>query len=176
MEHLISRAGVAFVFDFSKISDEIKHQLMLHGATQKIGDAAANSRKAARELMPDGKDGDPVFEAKVTEVATNFMAKVADSLYSGEWTSRTAGETVDEFTKEMRILVRAALKTAWGKKSPKWAEFTGLSDEKQNERIDQAFSKNEAHFLPLVEKRIAEKIAEREEAKKLQSALSGLDL
>ena len=66
----VSRAGHDVEFDLTKLNAETIAQLVLHGLTQKVGDAAA------------GKAGDEALAA---------MQKVMDQLHEGSWTMRRSG-------------------------------------------------------------------------------------
>lgn len=66
----ISRASHDVEFDLTKLNAETIAQLVLHGLTQKVGDAAA------------GKSGDDALAA---------MQKVMDQLHEGSWTMRRSG-------------------------------------------------------------------------------------
>lgn len=85
-----------------------------------------------------------------------------DRLIAGTLGTRSGGGGVDEFTTVMRQVVRGAVKAKLGAKSPEWAEFTGLSDADQNERLAAIYAKNEAKMKPVVDAKVAERAAERE--------------
>jgi hypothetical protein len=68
--HDIARAGHNVQIDITKLRADTIAQLVLHGLTQKIGDAAA------------GKKGDDALAA---------MQQVMDQLIAGNWTVRKAG-------------------------------------------------------------------------------------
>jgi hypothetical protein len=62
-------------FDVNAYSDAIKHQAMLHGISQKIGDAAAGCESS--------------------EEAVDYINKTAAALEKGDWTTKSpAGEKV----------------------------------------------------------------------------------
>jgi hypothetical protein len=62
-------------FDVNAYSDAIKHQAMLHGVSQKIGDSAAGCESS--------------------EEAVEFINKTAAALANGDWTTKSpAGEKV----------------------------------------------------------------------------------
>jgi len=68
--HTFNRADREMTIDASKLSPEIVTELVYHGLTQKIGDAAA------------GKKG---------MVAAEAMRKVIDALLAGDWGVRRTG-------------------------------------------------------------------------------------
>lgn len=137
--------------DLDKLSPEIVTRLAFHGLTQKLADAAANS-----------KDEDS---------ATAAMQKAADGILAGNW-KRRASDGVSLEKAIGRSLVRAAMKAQFGAKSPEWAKFIGLSDDDQNEKLDENFDANRAHFEPLVSEKIAERKRKAAEKKELVSAVS----
>jgi hypothetical protein len=108
--------------DVSALSPEIVARLAIHGLHQKIADAAAGATNEAE--------------------AVAAMQKAVDAVVAGEWTSRVAGAGVDEETKVARSVTMAVAKTSMGAKSPEWAEFTGLSDEAQAEKLDAWFQEH----------------------------------
>ena len=67
-------------FDLAKCSDEMKLQLMLHGASQKIGDSYASAKSATADL-----DIDPA------EWSREQAAAQVQNLYDGDWTVRGTG-------------------------------------------------------------------------------------
>lgn len=137
--------------DLGKLSPEIVARLAVHGLHQKIADAASGAETEAE--------------------ATASMQKAVDAILAGEWTQRTGGGGVDEFTLVMRQIVRGAMKAKFGAKSPEWTEFTGRDDAAQNAKFQEVFDANEATFRPLVEARVAERAAERARKGKLAGSL-----
>ena len=128
--------------DLDTLTPDMVRNLALHGLKQKIADAASGA------------------EDEVT--ATAAMNKAIDAIQAGEWSSRgSGGEGVDEFTACARRLCRNVVKDSWGAKSPKWTEFTGLSDAEQAAKLDQVFADNEAALRPAVESEVAERQAKR---------------
>lgn len=121
--HTFTRAKVEIAVEVEKLSPEMQRLLMLHGLTQKIGDAAAGAENA--------------------EVAKGLMEKVRDALYAGNWgVTRSAGG-VSEETQIQRKIVREMLKVAFGgAKGEKWCEFTGKSETEQTEFLDSVWAKN----------------------------------
>lgn len=95
------------------------------------------------------------------EAVGAFNGKL-DRLIAGTLGTRSGGGGVDEFTVVMRQVVRGAVKAKLGAKSPEWSDFTGLSDDAQNERLAAIYAKNEKAFKPVIEAKIAERAAERE--------------
>lgn len=120
--------------DVTKLSAEIVAKLAVHGLHQKIADAAAG--------------------AQTQDEAEAAMGKAVDALLAGDWSSRTAGEGVDERTRVARSVVFAALKSKFGAKSPEWAEFTGRAQDAQNTRLDEIFAEHEATFAKAVDEEI----------------------
>lgn len=70
--HVFNRAGVEMTVNMDLLRPEILAELVYHGLTQKIGDAAAGSKGNADE-------------------ATGMMAKVRDALYEGNWGVKREG-------------------------------------------------------------------------------------
>lgn len=138
--HSFTRAGVEMSIDISKLTPDIIEQLIRHGLTQKIGDAAANAKAVATET------GVPI-----ADVAKAMMEKVRDALLAGDWgTVRTGGNSVSEEVAIQRAVMRDAMKAAFGAKSPKWAEFTGKTDAEQATILDNLFAKNAEALAPKV--------------------------
>ena len=67
------------VFDVNKCSEEMKLQLMLHGASQKVGDTYAGAKQAT-----DGTEIEPEVWAHGEAVAA------VDKIYAGDWNVRRA--------------------------------------------------------------------------------------
>lgn len=138
--HTFTRAGVEMSIDIAKLSPEIIDQLIRHGLTQKIGDAAANAKAIAAET-----------KSTVAEAAEGMMMKVRDALLAGEWgTVRTGGAGISETVAIQRAVMREVMKTSFGAKSPKWKEFTGKTDAEQATILDTLFAKNATALAPKV--------------------------
>jgi hypothetical protein len=73
---LVITAGETVLrYDINAYSDAIKHQAMLHGFSQKLGDSAAGCESSAE--------------------AIEYIGKTADALTKGDWTTKSpAGEKV----------------------------------------------------------------------------------
>lgn len=69
--------GTEATFDLSKVGDATRHQLALHGASQKIGDSYAGAG--------DEEIADPLAYAK------ERVADTIAQLYAGEWRTASAG-------------------------------------------------------------------------------------
>jgi hypothetical protein len=93
--------------------------------------------------------------------AIGAFGKKLDKLIAGTLGTRSGGDGVDEFTTVARQMIRTAMKSKLGAKSPEWAAFTGLADADQNVKLDANYAKNEAHFKPFVEAKVAERSADR---------------
>lgn len=72
--------GETTTFDLSKVSSEIVTRLALHGASQKIGDSYANTKKAV--------EGTDISEQ---EYAYGEATATIAQLYAGDFNVRTAG-------------------------------------------------------------------------------------
>lgn len=120
--------------DVTKLSPEIIAKLAMHGLHQKVADSAAGATNETE--------------------AVAAMQKAIDALLAGDWSSRGAGDGVDERTRVARSVVFAALKAKFGAKSPEWAEFTGRPQDAQNARLDEIFAENEETFAPSVDEEI----------------------
>ena len=123
------RGGHVMTVDLTKFNPKILAQLVMHGAAQKIGDAAA------------GKDGDEALKAMQAVIAT---------LESGDW-GRTRGGTGEEpIMRYVRQVIRGLLsdaskaefKAVDAKDRDAWlqAKFDGLSDDRQA-RVREAAEK-----------------------------------
>lgn len=138
--------------DLAGLSPDMIERLALHGLHQKVADAASG--------------------ALTLNEANAAMAKVADAILRGDWTSRVAGEGVDEETTVARTIVRTALKTSWGGKSPKWVTFTGLADDEQATKLDAIRADNPGLFDDAIAAKLAERKRERETKAKLAKAIA----
>jgi hypothetical protein len=69
--------GSETVFDITRVSDEIRAKLALHGASQKIGDSYAGAG--------DDEIADPLAYAK------ERVSDTIERLYAGEWRTATVG-------------------------------------------------------------------------------------
>lgn len=134
------RAAVSI--DLGALSPDIVARLIEHGLKQKVADAASGATTEAE--------------------AVAAMQQAADAILAGDWTSRRAGEGVDEETSVGRMVARNALKTSWGAKSEKWAAFTGLSDDEQATKLDTVRADNAALFAPAIAGEIAARKAKRD--------------
>lgn len=157
MNVVVMSRGVSVTVDTTKLSDEIKSRLFIHGLTQKVADAASSAAKVASETG-----------ATVEDVTLAQMSKAVDALLVGEWAMRTAGEGVSEETKVKRIVMRAMVKAKFGAKSPEWAKFTGLGDAEQNAELDKWAEKNAERIAGDV----AAELKRREEARKAKAKLA----
>jgi hypothetical protein len=80
--------GQELEYDLSSLSEEIKQNLLCHGASQKIGDAAASVKKRLTDSL--GRDpSEDELKAGVVEAMNAVWAQLA----SGEWrAARGEGE------------------------------------------------------------------------------------
>lgn len=140
------RAGEDRTFDIEGLAGDIIEELVIHGLTQKIGDAAA------------GKSGDD---------ATAAMQKVHDALMRGDWgVKRSGGGGFDEVQRAMISFVRPKMRGAiGGYKDMTAAERDAAIWSKIEEQSETAQASIRKHAEGLV----ATAKAERE-------ALKGLDL
>lgn len=84
------------VFELDKVSDEMKTQLMLHGASQKIGDSYAGAKSAV-----EGSD------MTVEEYTLNAVETGIDQLYNNDWSIRTGGAGGPRVTDLARAIAEA---------------------------------------------------------------------
>lgn len=152
---VITSRGQEVELELSKLGADLLARGLVHGFTQKVADAASQATK-------DAKD-----ENEVAANTLAMMQKAVDGLIGGEWGRTRGASGVDEFTSVARSVARSAVKAAWGAKSPKWTEFTGLADAEQAAKLDTVYADNEATFKPVVEAKLAERKAERERKAKL---------
>lgn len=150
-----TRAGIDYTMPTTGLTSEIVARLVVHGITQKVGDAAAGKSGAEARAAMDG---------------------VAEALIAGDWGKSRGGDGVSEFVRVARQIVRNAMKAKYGAKSPEWAAFTGLSDEEQDAELDAKFAKNEAALRPAVDAEIARRAEERKRKDALAKKTGALDL
>ena len=155
--HDVGSRGVTVTVDVTKLSPEILAELAMHGLTQKVADAASQAKSVAEE---SGNS--------IEDVTESMMAKAIESLYAGEWSRRTGGGGVDEYTRVARQMMRKAIKDKLGAKSPEWKAFDGLEAGEANAKLDANIAANDAAFRPAVEA----EIARRAEARKAKDAAS----
>ena len=153
----ITSRGVSVDVDTSKLNEDVLAKLLAYGITQKVGDAASGAAKVATETG-----------ASVEDVTKGMMSKAVDALIAGEWSIRTAGEGVSERTKVERAVMRNAVKVKLGSTSPKWKEFTGLSDADQNAKLDAMYATNAEKLAPAVDA----ELKRREDARKAKAKLA----
>lgn len=147
----ITSRGQSVTLDMTKLTPEIVARLAVHGATQKVSDAASNATKVAADSG-----------ALVDDVTVSLMSKAVDALLKGEWAQRTGGDGVDERTRVARQVTQATVKAKLGATSPEWKAFTGLSDAEQVAKLDEWFADNAEVLTNAVDAEIAERAAKRE--------------
>jgi len=145
------------VVELAKLSPEIVHELVLHGLTQKIADAASGAKKIAEET-----------KESVEKVTMALMQKALDGLYAGEWMRKREGGAADERTLIARSIARRIAKAKFGAKSPEWAKFTGLEPAAQIAKLDEWVAK----LGDAIAKDIDAEIARREEMAKAKKSLA----
>lgn len=143
--------SASVTIDLSKLSADMIARLAVHGLHQKVADAASAS--------------------KSEDEALGAMNKAVDAVLAGEWTSRTAGEGVDERTRVARIIVRKAFKDANAANSAARLAFKALDVDEQNAKLDEWFEANEA-FGPMVDAELAERAAKADKQRKLAKAVT----
>lgn len=142
----VTSRGQSVTVEWSKLSDDIKGQLMIYGAIQKIGDAASGAAKSACE----GHFGTGDFnkaDAKAWlesesgkkaagEEALRMMQKSLDALLAGKWAIRESSGTVEKKTPLQNLVLdmakaelRAKFEAVCAKlgKKPTFAAFVELS-------------------------------------------------
>lgn len=107
---------------------------------------------------------------KTEAEATAAFEKKRDAVIAGTIGARGSSGVSDE-TRVARQIVRALLKEKWGSKSTEWAEFTGLSDDAQDAKLDEIFAKNEAKLQGKVDARLEQLRKEREAKKALKTGV-----
>lgn len=105
-----------------------------------------------------------------TEAVANFEKKVG-RVIDGSLGTRGGGG-VDEFTSVARQIVRSAIKAKLGGKSEAWANFTGLSDDEQNAKLDANFAANAEALTPAVNAEIERKKAARDAKRDVAKTVS----
>lgn len=142
------RSSTNFTFDLTKVNNDVARELFLHGIVQKVGDAAA------------GKSG---IEAD------SAMAKVADALYAGEWSSRGAGEP--DWVQHARAILREKVKAKAGKE---WTTFKAIKEQdRRNEYLDKIFNRQSDDVKAAIEKAANKRLKELEAAKAKAKAMAG---
>jgi hypothetical protein len=133
----------------------------LHGAHQKIGDAAASALKAAFEADGGDKDAtttqrkawlalDPANVDATDATALNLMESATRNLVENGWTARratTSGDPLDPYRiAEVRKIILGA------KKGPAWNGYSAIDAKDQTARRDYLLAiatKNAAAIDPL---------------------------
>lgn len=161
--HVVKRNGVSVEIDIAKLSPEMIDQLIRHGLTQKIGDAAANSAKIAEETG-----------STQSEVALNLMLKVRDALLADEWGTKRDGSGVSEETLIARKITREALKAMFSKEN--WKAFKSLSDAEQTEKLDSVYAKNREKLAEKFAAEEARREAVRKAAEKAKKVSVAIDI
>lgn len=139
---------------------------MLDGKVLPEGSVAHLLRFALQTLQ------DAYAGSGTADEATGAFNKKYDALIAGTIGTRSSGEGVDEETTVARQIVRTALKTSWGGKSPKWVTFTGLADAEQATRLDKVRTDNPGLFDDAIAAKMAERKRERDSKAKLAKAIS----
>ena len=153
----VTSRGQSVTVNPKDISADIWARLALHGATQKIADAASGAKAAAEETG-----------ASIEEVTIASMQKAMDALIAGDWSTRVAGDGVSEETKVQRAIMRQAIKLQLGAKSPKWKDFDALPIAEQNAKLDANYAKNVEKLAP----QVADEMKRREAARKAKAKLA----
>lgn len=144
-----TRAGHTFTCETAKFNADIIAQLVMHGATQKIGDAAA------------GKQGADALTA---------MQGVYESLSNGDWgRTRGGGAGEEPIMRYIREQVRLVLGEE-SKKAYKALEPDAKADWLQA-KFDGAPEEVQAALREAAEQAMAADVAKREKAKKLAKGM-----
>ena len=131
------RAGFEMAYDMTVLPAHILAELVEHGLTQKVGDAAA------------GKDGD---EARAK------MDMVYKSLCDGEWGVRRAGAPrADRETAHCRDVIKAWWKRWTGQ------PFKRQKDVKDNDALDAQWAGLSAAWQARVMDEVARRIADEDD-------------
>lgn len=141
------RSKVNFTVDLTKVNNDVARELFLHGIVQKVGDAAA------------GKEGVDASAA---------MAKVADALYAGEWSSRGAGEP--DWVSHARAIIREKIKA---KNDKQWKTFKLIKEaDRRAAYLDGVFAKLDDDLKTKIEAAANKRLAEIEAAKARAKAIA----
>jgi hypothetical protein len=100
--------------------------------------------------------------AKTADEATGAFNTKLDRLLTGTIGTRGSGSGVDEVTIVQRSVTKAAAKANMGAKSPEWAEFTGLSDDDQNAKLDEWFAQHADALTDAVDAELESRRQKRE--------------
>lgn len=118
----INRSDVEVEVDMSTLPQGIVAQLVTHGLTQKVGDAAAGALKTTYEAKTGNKWDELTTEEKaawkadnaedVRETARGDMTKVMEQLAAGEWGVTRGGEGLSALDRKMVSMVRPQVKAS----------------------------------------------------------------
>lgn len=120
----ITSRDVTVQVDVSALPHDIIRQLVVHGLTQKVADAASGvfasvwRDKRGDAPLPKGQDRATFLQVNASAIAQETeaqMLKAADALLRGDWVVRQAGGTVSRATEEERLAMRMA-QAALGKR------------------------------------------------------------
>lgn len=163
----LTSRGKSVSLDLSKLSTEIIQRLIVHGATQKVADAAAGAKKLATEQL-GANATDAEVDAAAADFGKQLMQKVVDNLLAGSWgVERSGGAGVDPVKAEIRSLLRPQVKAKVG--AEKWKS---LSEEEKVGKIDGIFEKLPEAKQTEIEKAALAEIARKKAAKKLIASIS----
>jgi hypothetical protein len=155
--------------DVTKLSPEIIARLALHGLSQKIGDSAAGALDAAGFKGLKFKDLNDDQKAKVTEHAKASMVDTVEALVKGEWTERTAAESVDPIVARIRVLFGAMLRE--DAKDVYAKSIKPLEGAERGKALDELFAGQDDDFRTAMtaeaKKQLADEAKAKERTKKL---------
>lgn len=162
--HVVTSRGKHVTVDVGGLKADIIARLVLHGLTQKIGDAAAGAKAAAGE----GAD-----EAAIADTGHALMQKVAATLAAGEWGVERGGNGVSAEHAEMRTILRPLVKA-------KFSNWREMDEKARVAAIDAALGNLSDEQRAKVEAKakaeLKRKAKEAEAAKALAAELGDLDL
>ena len=100
--------------DMASLTADIVTKLVVHGLTQKVGDAAASALADAGFKGMKYADLTAAQQAEVQKNAKDAMQKVADALTAGDWgIERTGAAGVSALAAERRMVLRSDVKAGW---------------------------------------------------------------
>lgn len=162
----LASRGKSVSLDLSKLTPDIIARLVVHGATQKVADAAAGAKKLAQENLGANASDDEVNEL-AADIGKSLMQKVVDNLLAGNWgVERGTSAAVDPIVAEIRTLLRGKIKAKMA--AEKWK---ALSLDERNDLADSIFAKLPEEKRAEIESAAKSEIARKKAAKKVALSL-----
>ncbi len=168
-----TRAGVTMEVDVSTLPKGIVANLITHGLTQKVGDAAAGAvGKAAGDdwdkmNADERKAWKADNEKAIAKVAADDMNAVLKQLAEGNWGVQRTGATLSELDKEILKVVREQIKGHDKYKALEAEGRTGLV----RQVVDEMADKQREAVTAFAQSRIDERKAQAKAAAEIGVSL-----